>query len=623
MARFNSVRRLEFEWRIVISFAIVAATVLAAHLAFSSRPALAVLVFRIPGASSEKSMAAGYLAVAVLMAMASFLRIWAGSILTSRRMMRFRVQTDDLLIAGPYWLVRNPIYLADLIAFSGFALCLPLIGLLLPALLYVHYSQIIRYEEQSLQARFGQEFGRYLRLVPRLLPGWRSFSNLPRALQRLEFSRDGLRHNSLYLLFIPGFIVAALRNNLFWAAAIGGSAVIDWVVVHTRIGFEKENARDRESDRKKSKGKKVFRDILYAQCWEDPQVDLEALRIGSDDEVFAITSGGCNVLALLLDDPKRVVSLDMNPHQNFLLELKIAAFRTLDWADVLKLLGIRPAADRLALYGRIRLLLSPGARDFWDARPRLFRQGIVHCGRYERYMRLLRKLVVRPLFPAAKIRLFFECADAGQRHELFQKKVNGLRWKLLTRVMLSRFLNTFLFDRVFFAQLDNSFSFGTHFARKAEQAFTRLPLKENYFLAYILFSGFPETFELPVYLRQENFALIRNRLDRIQIVTGSCQDYFAAVPDAYFSKFNFSNIFEWLSEVEFEQLLHQTLRVARDGAVMVYRNLLVHREHPPTLDSSIRSCHELADTLHIRDLSFIYDNYVVEEIHRGGQSWPC
>ena len=53
---------------------------------------------------------------------------------------------------------------------------------------------------------------------------------------------------------------------------------------------------------------------------------------------------------------------------------------------------------------------------------------------------------------------------------------------------------------------------------------------------------------------------------------------------------------------------------------MIYRNLLVHREHPPTLDNRIRSCHELAETLHSRDLSFIYNNYVVEEIRRGGRA---
>jgi S-adenosylmethionine-diacylglycerol 3-amino-3-carboxypropyl transferase len=58
---------------------------------------------------------------------------------------------------------------------------------------------------------------------------------------------------------------------------------------------------------------KVFSDILYAQCWEDPDLDREAFHIGPDDTVFSVTSGGCNALAFLADGPRRVVAIDLNP----------------------------------------------------------------------------------------------------------------------------------------------------------------------------------------------------------------------------------------------------------------------------------------------------------------------
>ena len=120
----------------------------------------------------SRSLALGYLAAALFMAGASFLRIWSGSVLTSRRMMSFAVKTDALLSSGPYRLVRNPIYLADLIAFTGFALCLPPIGLLLPVLLFLHYTQLIGYEERSLRQEFGRDYEDYRSRVPRLLPGF-------------------------------------------------------------------------------------------------------------------------------------------------------------------------------------------------------------------------------------------------------------------------------------------------------------------------------------------------------------------------------------------------------------------------------------------------------------------
>jgi S-adenosylmethionine-diacylglycerol 3-amino-3-carboxypropyl transferase len=183
--------------------------------------------------------------------------------------------------------------------------------------------------------------------------------------------------------------------------------------------------------------------------------------------------------------------------------------------------------------------------------------------------------------------------------------------------MLSRGLNTRLFDKAFFAYLDRDFSFGRHFAAKAERALTELPMKENYFLSYILLGRFYDESHLPVYLRRENFATIRDRLDRVEIVSASCESYFARLDGSSISKFNFSNIFEWMSPAAFENLLREAVRVAKDQAVLTYRNLLVFRERPASLAGTIKPRADLAKTLQAADLSFIYDHYVVEQVEKG------
>ena len=43
-----------------------------------------------------------------------------------------------------------------------------------------------------------------------------------------------------------------------------------------------------------------FQRLVYNQIWEDPVVDLEALRIGPESRLLTISSGGCNVLNYLL-----------------------------------------------------------------------------------------------------------------------------------------------------------------------------------------------------------------------------------------------------------------------------------------------------------------------------------
>jgi S-adenosylmethionine-diacylglycerol 3-amino-3-carboxypropyl transferase len=526
-------------------------------------------------------------------------------------MMSFEVKTDALLSSGPYQLVRNPIYLADLIAFTGFALGLPPIGLLLPGLLFLHYTRLIGYEEISLLKEFGRDYAIYQGRVPCLLPGFGSLRRLAAALKEFRVTRDGVRHNALYLLFIPGYVLAAATGKLVWAVAVGLPAVVDWAIVHTKIGVVKEGTKPAVKT-------KIFKGLLYANCWEDPQLDRAALGIGKDDVVLSITSGGCNLLAFLLDDPRKVIALDVNPHQGYLLELKMAAFRMLSYRRNLEFFGVRPCSTRVAWYRqRLRPCLSGDAARFWDGHPRQIARGIIHAGRYERYMRLLRKTVVAGFGKKRLIKKMFEADGPAAREKLYRDQWQGVWWRFLTGVMLSRRLNSLLFDKAFFAYLERDFSFGRHFAAKAERALVQLPMKENYFLSYILLGRYYDETHLPVYLRRESFRAIRERLDRVEIVTDSCQHFFANLEDSSISKFNFSNIFEWMSPAAFESLLRETVRVARDGAVLTYRNLLVRRERPQSLGGTIRSWRDLAKTLLEKDLSFIYDNYVVEQVEKG------
>jgi S-adenosylmethionine-diacylglycerol 3-amino-3-carboxypropyl transferase len=74
---------------------------------------------------------------------------------------------------------------------------------------------------------------------------------------------------------------------------------------------------------------RLFEGLVYAQIWEDPEVDLAALGLGPTDRVVAIASGGCNVMSYLTAGPERVLAVDLNPAHLALLELKLAAARHL------------------------------------------------------------------------------------------------------------------------------------------------------------------------------------------------------------------------------------------------------------------------------------------------------
>ncbi len=611
--------KFEFEYRIFVSLSIVLTIFFISVTIFYDVPSLLVLTGSILGLSKGYSIIIGFSILAGIMLLLSLLRMWAGSILSSQTVMSFKVQTAKLQISGPYHLVRNPIYLSDLTAIICFSFCLPLPALLMPVLFYLHYIQLIRYEEISFASKSLTELENYKKETPRLIPSILSIKKFIQAGDRLHINSDGARHNALYLLFVPGFLIAAVERNFLIAVLIGFPGVIDWAIVHTKIGRPKDKEVNGNNNGRKVKKSKVFRDILYAQCWEDPAIDRAAFNMSEDDVLFSITSGGCNVLTFLLDNPQKIIALDVSPYQNYLLELKIACFIGLTHQDLLKFVGVLPAENRVGMYHDIRQYLSEDATKYWDQNMIKIKDGIIHCGRYEKYMRFLGGML-KVLIGKKIINRLFMTQRIEERRRIYDQYWNNYRWKIFTKIMLSRKMMSLLFDKAFFTYLEESFSFGDHFAQKTELAFKKLPVRRNYFLTYILYGNY-SVFALPEYLRPENFDTIRERVSRIHIITDTCQNYFSLIEDNSISRFNFSNIFEWMSEVEFENLLRETLRVAKDGSVITYRNLLVPREHPYILNTSIRSLNELAVILKSLDLSFIYNNYVVEKIEKENFSW--
>ena len=229
-------KKSEFEARIFVSLSIVAAVTVPSLVLFRDVPAIIVLAGSLIGLDAGTAQSAGFGTVGAVLACCTILRMWAGSLLTPERVMAFRVQVDALDTRGPYRLVRNPIYLADFVAMCSFALCLPPSGLVMPILFYLHYTRIIQYEEISLAARFNEAYAAYADQVPRLLPRLRHGGHLPLALREFGFNAHGVRHNALYVLFIPGFCVAAVTHDFLHAVLIGLPGVFDWAIIHTVIG---------------------------------------------------------------------------------------------------------------------------------------------------------------------------------------------------------------------------------------------------------------------------------------------------------------------------------------------------------------------------------------------------
>ena len=106
--------------------------------------------------------------------------------------------------------------------------------------------------------------------------------------------------------------------------------------------------------------------FLYTQSWEDPHADAPYLKLGPEDVVLTLTSGGCNSISKCLDGVKAVYSVDCNPAQNSLLELKRTAIRRLSYEDVWLMFGEgkHPNFERL-FESELAPFMSQKAIKFW------------------------------------------------------------------------------------------------------------------------------------------------------------------------------------------------------------------------------------------------------------------
>ena len=111
-----------------------------------------------------------------------------------------------------------------------------------------------------------------------------------------------------------------------------------------------------------------FDAFVYNQIWEDPRVDLQALRLNGNSRVLTISSGGCNALNYLIENPESITAVDLNRYHIYLLRLKLSALKFLPThEDFFGFYGFGKDAKNVVNYHEyIAPNLSEETREFWE-----------------------------------------------------------------------------------------------------------------------------------------------------------------------------------------------------------------------------------------------------------------
>lgn len=360
----------------------------------------------------------------------------------------------------------------------------------------------------------------------------------------------------------------------------------------------------------------VFNGIVFNMSWEDPEMDRRALRVGPGDTVISISSAGCNPLNFLCQSPDRLITIDGNPAQNAIVELKLAGIKTLDHATFFDIFAARRPAGVSCVYRtRLRPELSPRSQRFWDRNLWMAHRGLYDFGKTGLASRIVRFLLPRLGINAKRIEDLFAARSLDEQAQLYQRYVAPRLWgPVVERLCKSRWF--MYLCGVHPRQLDlvdERHGIYEYVQERIAYVLTKVPLHDNYFLSVTATGRFRGD-HVPPYLLEENFETLRNNLERVTVVNGWLGPYLDTLPPGSVNKFNLLDIFDWMTPELFEGTLRSVLRAAAPGSRLIYRSGSYRLDPPEPIRKHLEHDAELSRELLAIDRSATYGSFYVYSV---------
>ncbi|AYA35819.1 DUF3419 family protein [Hymenobacter oligotrophus] len=316
--------------------------------------------------------------------------------------------------------------------------------------------------------------------------------------------------------------------------------------------------------------------IRYSLVWESSTTLCQALQLQPTDDVLVISSAGCNALNVLLQEPRSVTAIDLNPVQNHLLHFKQHLILHHEPQVLRALLGLDGPAAVLPAWHALEPTLPEELRAYWAPFFESHAAGILPAGRLESY--LLGFLPTLSPELQANVRRLIAFDSLTEQRRWFMDALHGTAFEdqfisYFDDANLSRGRDTKLFRYA-------PESGGEAFYRRLVRHVSTELLRDNFFFRFFFFGAenLPEAILPPCY-QQQNFYRLRALLQqgKLAVVTGEATEFLFSETGQHISKASLSNIFEYVSPAEFQRTSRALMGRAQQPLRLVFWNLL--QEH--------------------------------------------
>jgi S-adenosylmethionine-diacylglycerol 3-amino-3-carboxypropyl transferase len=369
----------------------------------------------------------------------------------------------------------------------------------------------------------------------------------------------------------------------------------------------------------------AFTGLVYPQIWEDPLVDMEALRLGPGDHVVTIASGGCNVLSYLTADPAAITAVDLNGAHIALNRLKLGAFRHLpDYECFFSFFGRADARANVAAYrAHVRNRLDPASRAYWDGRgvdgrrrisaftKNFYRHGLL--GRFIGASHLIARAY--GCDPAALLK----AGSLAEQRALFDAHLAPIFDKAFIRWLMRQPASLYGLGippsqyRALSSDLPEGIA--SVLKQRLERLACGFDIQSNYFAWQAFGRGYaagPDA-SLPPYLQRDNFEFVRERVSRVELRHDSMTGFLRESPSRSFDCYVLLDAQDWMNDADLTALWTEILRTARPGARVIFRTAADERLLPGRVPQTILDAftydEECCRDLGRRDRSSIYGGF--------------
>ncbi|PRY80635.1 S-adenosylmethionine-diacylglycerol 3-amino-3-carboxypropyl transferase [Yoonia maritima] len=327
---------------------------------------------------------------------------------------------------------------------------------------------------------------------------------------------------------------------------------------------------------------RLFHGLVYAQIWEDPRVDMEALNIGPDDNIVCIASGGCNILSYLTKNPSSMIGVDLSPAHVMLNKLKLATVENVpDHATLFDMLGHADMRKNLNTFDTyVAPHLDDETSDYWQSwtmrgrRKTILSRGLYHHGVLGRFLGLIH-LVAKVARVDFGVLLSANTLD--EQKVFFDTQIAPLYDSRVIKFIANRRASLFglgippaQYDKL---AADAGGDIVAVLRERTRKLFCDFPIQDNYFAWQAANRGYQPApnASVPPYLEAQNFDIVRANASRVKVLNRSFTDVLAGQPNGSKQCYVLLDAQDWMNDTQLNALWDQITRTAAPGARVIFR----------------------------------------------------